>query len=379
MRTVVHFIDSSAFGGSEQVLLHILAGLDRRRWRPVLFHHPEPGLEPLLEKAHDLQVKLRAVPRMQRIWHISRLPTFVGALRAERPSILHAHLTWPLSCKYGLLAAVMARVPAVVATAQLYVDLAKKPLLRVQPRLIATGVDRYLAVSRAVANQLCNDFGIPASKVKLVNNGIPIAHFNRPPDNALRATLAGATKRPIVLMVGRLDDQKGQRYLIEAAPQVPETMFVLVGDGPDQVALEAQARTLGVDKRVLFLGYREDIPDLLSCCDLFVLPSLYEGLPLSVLEAMAAGKPVIASAIGGNDEVITHGEHGLLVPPADPVSLAGAIRTLLSDHTLAQRLAEAGRVRARQKFSVEAMVDGVTRVYEELTLGRSEQAKSSYT
>jgi glycosyltransferase involved in cell wall biosynthesis len=365
MRTVVHFTDSIAFGGSEQVLLQILAGLDRRHWQSVLFHHPEPGLAPLLEKAQHLQVKLRAVPRMQRIWHIGRLPKFVGALRAERPSILHAHLTWPLSCKYGLLAAVMARVPAVVATAQLYVDLTKKPLLRVQPRLIAAGVDRYLAVSRAVANQLCNDFNIPASKVKLVHNGIPFAHFNRPPDNRLRATLVGTAARPIVLMVGRLNGQKGQRYLIEAAALVPEAMFILAGDGPDRTVLEVQARALGVDSRILFLGYREDIPDLLSAAH--VCSALaFEGF-LSILEAMAAGKPVIASAIGGNDEVIIHGENGLLVPPADPAALAGAIRRVLSDPSFARRLAKAGRARAYQEFSVEAMVGGVTRVYEELT------------
>jgi len=367
MRTVVHFTDSSTFGGTQQVLLQILAGLDRRHWRPVLFHHQEVGLAPLLEKTRDLGVKLQTVPRMQRIWDIGRLPQFIRALRAERPSIFHAHLTWPLSCKYGLLAAVMALVPTVVATAHLYVDISRTRLLQMQPRLIAAGVDRYIAVSRALADQLCNDFGIPASKVLVVHNGIPFAPFNRAANSLLRATLERRTAQPIVLMVGRLDDkQKGQRYLIEAAAQVPEAMFVLAGEGPDRAALEAQARALGVDNRVLFLGYREDIPDLLACCDVFVLPSLFEGLPLSILEAMAAGKPVIASAIGGNDEVIAHGENGLLVPQADPDALAGAIRAVLSDPALARRLAEAGRARVQREFAVETMVESVTRVYDEI-------------
>jgi glycosyltransferase involved in cell wall biosynthesis len=368
MRTVVHFTDSSTFGGAQQVLLQILARLDRRHWRPVLFHHPEPGLAPLLEKARQLEVKVRAVPRIQRIWHIDRLPEFISALRAERPSILHAHLNWPLSCKYGILAAMMARVPAIVATAQIYYELPKKRLIHLQPRFIALGVDRYIAVSRAVANQLCNDFGIPVRKVKLVYNGIPLCPFTRPSNTALRASLIGAAAQPIVLMVGRLEDrQKGQRYLIEAAAQVPEAMFILAGEGPDRGVLEGQARALGVDSRVLFLGYREDIPDLLACCNLFVLPSFFEGLPLSILEAMAAGKPVIASAIGGNDEVITHGENGLLVPKSDPAALADAIRAVLSDPALARRLAEAGRARVYRDFSVEAMVEGVMRVYDELT------------
>ncbi len=367
MKTVVHFTDGSAFGGTERALLHILARLDRRHWRSVLFHHPEPGLAPLLEETQHLQVELRVVPRMERIWDIGSLPKFVRALRAERPSILHAHLTWPLSCKYGLLAAVMARVPAVVATAHSRFDLGKKLLLRMQPRLIAAGVNRYLAVSRAVADQLCNDFGIPASKVQIVHNGIPFASFNVSANTTLRAGLTRGTAHPVVLMVGRLDKQKGHRYLIEAAQQVPEAMFVLAGDGPDQAALEARARALGVESRILFLGYREDIPDLLASCDLFVLPSLSEGLPLSILEAMAAGKPVIASAIGGNDEVITHGENGFLVPQADPAALTDAIRTVLSDSALARRLAEAGKALVHREFTVETMVERVTRVYDELT------------
>lgn len=366
MRTVVHFIDSGVFGGAEQVLLQILAGFDRQRWRPVLFYHSEPGVAPLLERALKLQVKTQAVPRMERIWDTGQLPQFIRALHGERPSILHAHLTWPLSCKYGILAAAMARVPAVVATAHTYRDLSRKPLLHMLPCLIARGVDRYLAVSRSVADQLSTDFGIPASKVKLVYNGIPTTRFDRPANSALRDRLTGATAQPIVLTVARLDKQKGQRYLIEAATQVPKAMFVLVGDGPDRQELEAQARTRGVGDRVLFLGYREDVADLLACCDLFVLPSLYEGLPLSILEAMAAGKPVIASAIGGNDEVVAHGGTGLLVPPADPVALSGAIRSLLSDPVLARRLAKAGKAWVNQEFTVETMVQHVMQVYDEI-------------
>jgi glycosyltransferase involved in cell wall biosynthesis len=121
-----------------------------------------------------------------------------------------------------------------------------------------------------------------------------------------------------------------------------------------------------VSDRVVFLGYRQDIPDLLASCDLFVLPSLFEGLPLSILEAMAAGKPVIASAIGGTDEAVLHGETGLLVPPADPTALAAAIHTVLSNPLLARRLAAAGKARVYRTFSAEAMVQRVTQTYEEI-------------
>jgi glycosyltransferase involved in cell wall biosynthesis len=163
-----------------------------------------------------------------------------------------------------------------------------------------------------------------------------------------------------------LAEQKGLCYLLKAAVLVPEAIFVLAGEGPGRASLEAQVRELGLNKRVLFLGYRQDVPDLLACCDLFVLPSLFEGLPLSILEAMAANKPVVASAVGGNDEAIVHGETGLLVPPANPTALAAAIQTVLSNSDLSRRLAAAGKARVHEHFSAEAMVRQVAHIYEEV-------------
>lgn len=366
MKTVVHFTDSRALGGTEQVLLQLLAGVDRHSWNPVLFHHPEPGIEPLLQRARRLRVATRSVPRMETFRDIQRIPIFVRALRAEGASVLHAHLTWPLSCKYGIIAAFLARVPVVIATAHLLMDLSRRRVLQMQPRLIATCVDRYLAVSQAVAAQLRQEFGIPAAKVRCINNGIPLASFNRPLNAGLRATLSRGSARPIVLTVASLESRKGQKHLIEAATEVPQAMFVLVGDGPNRGALEGQARALGVEDRVLFLGYREDVPDLLSCCDIFVLPSFEEGLPLSILEAMAAGKPVIASAIGGNDEAVVHGHTGLLVPPGNSAALAAAIKLLLVDSALARTLGGNGTARAREQYSGETMVRRTTQAYEEL-------------
>jgi glycosyltransferase involved in cell wall biosynthesis len=176
----------------------------------------------------------------------------------------------------------------------------------------------------------------------------------------------GASERPIVLTLARLDRQKGLYYLLEAAALVPEAVFVLAGEGPEWPALEAQARALGLTKRVILLGYRDDVSDLLASCDVFVLPSLFEGLPLSVLEAMAAGKPVVATAIGGTDEAVVDGVTGLLVPPADPAALAKGIRMVLSDPVLSARLGAAGRARAHEQFSAEAMVRRVSDVYDEL-------------
>jgi glycosyltransferase involved in cell wall biosynthesis len=234
----------------------------------------------------------------------------------------------------------------------------------VQQRLIIAGVGRYVAVSHEVARRLIRKLRWPARKIQVIHNCVSVTTECAPHRPIERSG------RPIVLTVARLDEQKGHSYLLEAAAQVPEAQFVLAGDGPLRASLEAQARALGVEERVKFLGYRSDIANLLADCDVFVLPSLYEGLPLSILEAMSAGKPVIATHIGGTDEVVIAGETGLLVPPADSVALATAIRAVLTDRPLAQRLASAGRARVEQEFSAAKMVQQVIAVYEELLAKR---------
>lgn len=363
-QTVIHFTDSTGFGGAEQAMLHVLAGLDRRHWRPVLWHLPAPGIAPLLERASDLDIEVRAVPYMPLGRQgAARIPQFIRSLRAERPAVFHAHLTWPLACKHALCAAALAGIPAVIATEQLFVDLPYNRSTRIQQRIIATGVNCYIAVSCDIARRLHRVFRLPQRKIKVIPNAIPLNDFDRPAKPELRARFNGASDRPIVLSVARLDQQKGHSYLLEAASMMPEALFVLVGEGPERATIEQRITELGLDARVILLGYRQDVPDLLAMCDVFVLPSLYEGLPLSILEAMAAGKPVIASAIGGTDEAVVHGETGLLVPPAQPQALAHAIRRFLADPALAHRTASAGKQRVYKEFSAEVMTQRITAIY----------------
>ena len=324
MPTVILFTDSSEFGGAEQAMLQLMAGLQAQDWQPVLMVHTSPGILPLVEGAAQLGVEVWPVPAMpdglvgaQRVWAFSR------KLRARRPEVFHAHLTWPLACKFGLAGAIMAGIPAVVATVHLYVEFPLDLSIFVQQRFIVAKTGRYITVSHAVAKRLVQKLRWPVEKVQVIHNSVSTAGPD--PGHERPTETAG---RPVVLTVARLDEQKGHRYLIETAAQVPEAEFVLAGEGPLRPELEAQARSLGVDGRVRFLGYRDDVANLLRDCDVFVLPSLYEGLPLSILEAMAAAKPVIATQIGGTDEAVIHGETGLLVPPADPPALAAAIRTV---------------------------------------------------
>jgi glycosyltransferase involved in cell wall biosynthesis len=374
-RFVVQFTDSQEFGGAENSLLLLMSGLGGRGWRTMLLHHDQPGLEALVRGASRLGISCQTVPRLRGPLVGAHLQRTIRLLRAERPAIFHAHLTWPLACSPGLLAATLARVPAIVATVQLAgtlpTGLAIPFLRRFAPRL----VDRYVAVSDAVAEQLPDLIGVDGSKIRVVHNGIDVAA------HVARARRDGALRRQgsTVLTTARLERRKGHRYLLEAASLVPGVRFLLAGDGPERSELEEKIQRAGLGDRVMLLGYREDIPKLLECCDVFAFPSLDEGLPLAVLEAMAARRPVVASAIPSIAEVITHGQTGLLVPPGDPVALAQAIQSLLEDSALVDRLTVAARQRVERSFTVDAMARGVCSVYEELVregLDASHHAKS---
>jgi len=366
-RTVVHYVDSAVFGGTERSLLHLMTGLDRGQWRPVLLHPNEPGLRPLLEGARSAAIDTRVVPTMHGLPAALAIPRFREIVRTERPALFHAHLTWPLGCSAGILAAAWAGVPAVVATAHLVSELPDVPTMSIQRSAVTRVVDRYIAVSAHAARALADTLRIASSRVSVVHNAVPlpVREDRGSPDPALRLAL-GAERTPLVVTLARLTAQKGLSILLRAAVDLPHVSFAIAGDGPDRAALEAEAAQLGVADRVRFLGFREDTAALLDAADLFVLPSLSEGLPLSVLEAMAAGTPVVATAIGGTDEAVVDGVSGLLVPPGDPAALGAAIGALLGDGALAARMASNGLARVTQSFSTERMVREVAQVYDAL-------------
>lgn len=360
---VVHYVDSTVFGGAEQVMLQLLRGLPRERWTPMLYCHDGADLARLVEPAGAAGVECRIVPAPRGIADVRAWRTFVRQLRADRPRLFHAHLGWPLSARHGILAARLASVPKVVATAHLYVDVGDVRWPRAKLWAQRSMVDRYIAVSREVATRFEQQLGVPAAKLTVVRNGIDVPP-TLPTAPALRDELLAGSVGPLLLTIARLHPQKGHEHLLRAARELPEAIVALAGDGPERDRLQAMARELGIDARVRFLGHRTDVAALLAACDIFVLPSLYEGLPLSVLEAMAAGRPVVATRVGGTDEAIDEGVTGRLVPPADPGALAAALRELIDDRAALERLARAGRAAAERHFSVGAMVRGVEAIYD---------------
>lgn len=376
-RTVCCFIDSRGVGGAERALAGLVATLDRDRWRPLVLHHPAPGLAPLLHELAAAGVQAVAVdPLPEGVRGAARVPAFVRVLRDLRPSVFHAHLVDPQAGKFALAGAIAARIPAVVATVHAFPPMAVTRSASAQRTLIARGVDRYVVASRHAATRLGELLPAARTTTTVIPNGIDPADYARPVDPALRARLREGG-RHVVLVPARLDELKGHAFLLQAARALPDVQVVLVGDGPDRARLQALAGALGIAARVTFLGYRDDVAELLAASDLVVLPTLNEAFGLVLLEGMAAGRPVITTRVGGPEDVVVDGETGVLVAPADARALQMAIRGLLDDPLRAGRLAAAGQARVQERFTLAAVSNRVAELYATLLDDRVARVTSS--
>jgi glycosyltransferase involved in cell wall biosynthesis len=370
-QSVYYFTDSRQSGGAEAALLLLIENLDRDHWRPTLLHNPFPALTPVADAARELGATVRAVPTLSLgLEGVLRLKGFVRELQRERPAVFHAHLSWPLAARYPLAAAIVARVPAVVATFHLFPPTPLRRTTLLQGKLLAAGMGRGIAVSQSIADSLDDVLGWPPHKIEVIRNGISVDRFQQRPDPELRRELTAGSADVVLLTTARLDPQKGVDVLLRAVGSVDGARFVIVGAGAERDRLERQAAALGIHERVQFLGHRADVPALLAASDAFVLPSLFEGTPLALLEAMAAGKPVVASAIPGVDEIVVDGETGLLVRAGDPAALAHALRRIVAEPELRALLGVAAARRAETAYSAGSSTRRVTAVYDALLQSR---------
>lgn len=282
------------------------------------------------------------------------------ALLSSRPSLLHIHGF--KSALIGQPAAGLAGVPSVITAHNFPAHRWRKAL----PAIIKAaqgGKTRYIAISRAIFQEL-SSWGIPPARITVIYNGIDPTPFE-PAARGRRFR-----ENPVVGTVARLAPQKGLPVFLKAACRLartyPRLRFVIIGEGPQRLELEALTRRLGLHQRVSFLGFQDDLPGQLSLIDLFVQPSLTEGLSISLLEALAAKCPVVATRAGGIPEIIEDGVTGLLVPPGNDQALAEAISTLLAYPEQALVMAGAGREKVWRDFSLRAMLSRTAEVYREM-------------
>lgn len=247
----------------------------------------------------------------------------------------------------------------------------KRYVHRLLYRLASHRVSGFIAVSDEVCESMIKQIGPIQDKITVICNSVDIKRYERSVDkHAVRQQLGLETNTRLIATVATLKEQKGHRYLIDAAativPQHPDCHFLFVGDGKLRGKLQAQVRESGLSGNIHFLGSRRDVPDLLAASDLFVLPSLWEGLPMALIEAMAASMPVVATAVSGTVQVMIPGETGLVVPPGNSQMLAGAMIELLSDPARAQAMGIAAKQRVQAEFSAEKQANEHLALYRRL-------------
>ena len=289
----------------------------------------------------------------------------VRLLQLEQPDVVHTFLL--NAGLYGRLAAIAAGVPLILAAEQnLYKS--KKRRHAVLERVLAARTFRIVACCHTVGEFYRRQVGVTPGKIAVIYNAVSFDQVPAPEDRErARRGLGLPLDAQVLGTVGRLTQQKGHRVLLQAlaqlAPRFPALVLAVAGEGPLASALEAEAEELGMQERVRFLGVRRDRQTLYAAMDAFVLPSLWEGLSLALIEAMGAARPIVATTVGGNPEVVDHGRSGLLVPPGDPNSLSNALEALLADADLRQRLGAAACYEARARFSIDQHVRQVAGLY----------------
>ncbi len=283
-------------------------------------------------------------------------------LRRERPDVVNTH-----SSRDGWLVGVAARlagVPFVIRTRHFDVPVGHRGLSGVVYRRLA---DHVLTTSPKVTAEFQALFHLPASRVTTLPTGIDLDRFSPEGDRAELGARDDPPGLPRIGMISVIRLAKGHKVLIEAAQRLRQqgvpARYVMVGDGPSRGKAEAAVRALGLEDSVTFMGHRDDVPAVLRGLDLLVMPSLHEGIPQTVLQALATKTPVVASEVGGLPSVIRDGVTGRLVPPGDAGALAGAIRQALADRAATQRMAEAGRRLVEAEHSLEGMLDRLEALY----------------
>ncbi len=355
---ILHLIPDLALGGAQRMLTYAAAAMDRDRYRLAVAYWGQAGpLRADLERLGIPVVRLAGGPSLPRLAR-----SFGQHVRRLRPDVVHTHLFD--ADLIGTLTARALGVRACCATIHSFSFFAARRHRWRYRWLLGPLVGRFLAVSRALADHLVRECRLPASRVRVVANGIDAARF-APPAGAAPPPAPG----PTLGVLTRLDARKGLSYLLRAMAQLrsdlPDARLLIGGDGADRPALEREACSLGLADRVEFVGAVSDSAAFYRRLDCFVLPSLDEAFGLVVLEAMAAGLPVVGTRVGGIPEILEDGSQGRLVAPADSHALAGAIRELCADPLRRQRMGEAARRQAR-RFDIGHTVKALQAAYEEL-------------
>lgn len=364
---VLHLQRHLIMGGLQTVVLGLLRHFDPAVVQSVVCSVMEGGFSEADHRATGAPVIVMGMP----LWRLPAAPWAVARLvREHQIDIIHTHLPWlePIA----IAAASIAGGTGLVFHEHMRVGSTVIPPWLQAP--FARRADRIVAVSDSVARDVVSRLRAVQNRVVTVHNAADIDRIDQASPSDLRGELGLPADTLLLGFAGRLIPLKGVRVAIEACAELrqtdPRVHLVVVGDGTLRLSLEKQARALGIADAVHFVGTRRDVPGILKSVDVYVQPSLWEGLPMVVLEAMAAGVAVVATGVDGTPELVVDGETGLLVPPRDPGAFAAAISSLLSAPERRQAMGRAGRQRVEDHFTFAAAARKVESIYREVMEAR---------
>lgn len=372
---VLHLITRLAVGGAQDNTLLTVENHDRTRFESHLAANPDDAW---LSRAQAAADQFHALPNLVRPIHplqdVRALLDIVALLRREKFDVLHTH-----SSKAGILGRIAGRlagIPVVVHTIHGFpfhdfMSPLKRRFYILLERGLRAFADFYITVCELNRNQAVELGLVQLARSQTVYSGISFTKLDRPGNlAATRCELEIPEDCQIIVMVGRLDQQKAPYYLIEAFAQVvkvcPNTLLLLVGEGELRSQLETQVQQLGVTENVRFLGSREDVPEILKIADIFALSSLWEGLGRAMTEAMLLGKPVVVPEIYGIPEIVHAHETGLLFPAGDTEQLAAHLANLLQHPEVREQLGTRAKALTRARFDAKLMVKQIEEIYDKL-------------
>jgi glycosyltransferase involved in cell wall biosynthesis len=389
---IVRVIARLNIGGPAVHVTNLCAGLDPAAFESILVTGTEnPGEGSLLDLARGHGVEPVIIPEIVGELTLNQrdlrgLIALYRFMRRERPHVVHTHTA--KAGVLGRLAARLARVPVIVHTyhghvLHGYYGAAQSWLLRRMEQVLALASDQLVAVSEQVKRDLVVYRVASPGKIRVIPLGLDLKPLldSRTNCGQLRRELGLSLETPLVGIVGRIFPIKNHRLFLGAAAHIlgelPAARFVVVGDGVLRPAMEDHTRALGIRDRVFFTGWRRDLPHIYPDLDLLVVSSNNEGTPVSAIEAMAAGCPVVATRVGGLPDLVTDGETGYLVPPGDAPALAATVARLLRDADLRLALGSAARASVAERFAVDRLVRDVEDLYDELLVKKGVMASDT--
>jgi glycosyltransferase involved in cell wall biosynthesis len=367
---IIFVITGTGVGGAEKMLYHTIKGLNPERYTARLCSLKKKGEFACRLEEEGLEVyslNMRNETTLEGwLTSIRALVLLVRYFMKERPAIVHSFL---FSANIlARIAGYLTGVPVIISSVRVMGG--EQKWHHFIDRVTAFMADHVVAVSDGVKEHVVRNAHLPERKVSTIYNGVVVGNIAAIDASALMNDIGLKAAERILIAAGRLHRQKGYDLLLQALSVVQESFpgvkLLILGEGEEEKSLKKLAHSLELSEKVLFLGLRSDVDRLLHCSEIFVLSSRWEGFPNVLLEAMAAGKPVVATAVGGVQELVVDQLTGILVPPQDATALADAIMLLLSDKKRALAMGASGWERVLQRFSMDAMLSKTESLYHEL-------------